>query len=117
MAKYYTGAYMEHIHVCDYDRAREIFTLTGCGRKLETAYYYDRHGRVWPREYITTLSARTLPASFVATYTLGELLIMAKSNTKYLERRKSMLKTALMKGENATADFVLQMLRTNQYHK
>lgn len=105
---------ISNVIVADKALCEELYILTNYGKNLETAFYYDRTGRVWAREHVRHLTTRTLPPSFHAAYQLGELRHLAITELKNLERRKSQLKTALYKGENDTCHFVLQMKRLNQ---
>lgn len=97
--------------------SEELYILTNCGHKLETQYYYDQFGHVWSRAMVASKTVRTLPKEFTPAYSLGYMRHLAATKLKNLERHKSKLKTALLLGEDATAEFLIQMGKQNQIKK
>lgn len=104
----------DHIHVSSYELSHQLYALTNCGHKLETAFYYDIHGNVWHRDYIRKLTTKTLPPSFVPAYDLGYMRLLGITKIKAINRYKSKLKTALFFGEDYTCEFLIQMAQLNQ---
>jgi hypothetical protein len=99
------------------EKSEELYALTNCGRKLETQFYYDEFGNVWPRQRVAQLTKRTLPKQFTPAYDMGFMWWLGRNKIKDQERIKSKLKTALYLGADDLCEFLIQMKKQNRFKK